>query len=49
MKYMIKMKPGEVAYTALPLYHTFASQVGITGEPSRLIFRQNLEQCNFTQ
>ena len=25
------MKPGEVAYTALPLYHTFASQVGVTG------------------
>merc|ERR1711935_1227052 len=30
-KMMIGMKPGEVAYTALPLYHTFASQVGVTG------------------
>ena len=28
---MIGLKPGEVAYTALPLYHTFASQVGVTG------------------
>ena len=31
IKMMIGMKPGEVAYTALPLYHTFASQVGVTG------------------
>lgn len=31
MKMMVGMKPGEVGYSALPLYHTFASQVGVTG------------------
>ena len=31
MKMMVGMKPGEVCYSALPLYHTFASQVGVTG------------------
>jgi acyl-CoA synthetase (AMP-forming)/AMP-acid ligase II len=30
-KYMLGMKPGDVQYTALPLYHSFSSMFGIAG------------------